>query len=429
MMTGLVAGGCYPRELIRWSPDGGKALVVGKDALYTCDADGDLSEAILENVTAVAWLPDGEHFVAAVRHADVAWDDIADRLPGECRSSIRTLGEELAPNLDQYRDDPERLQRKLRASCDRADVELLMFLYMRKHHADALEKAWPQGDSGSVEVGASELGLYSLADGKRARLLRRLDFSLAEHRAVEVAPGGEFVACVVNARGVVVAPLDGSDSTTVLLDGLLPTLAWSSDGRAVFIVQQIDDDGIGRLRRVVVRDEEGRLASPGRINGTVALLAVHANMRLQSLGADLLVGAAELELPAPASRKPRPRLYRILAGEHGVMDEQSGVEPIELPETVGEVVTFAASPDFRRVMVVGDSAAVLVDLESGKTTTVSQERLGLHDGLTVVPAWRGNEEVWLVREDQLLRVAADGDLSMVDVDWPAEIMPPRKSME
>src|SRR4051812_42284664 len=76
----LVAG-CIPERVV-WSPDGSQALVLGEDGLHTCTPEGKPSPVLLQKeVTRVAWLPDGKHFVAA-SHAEFAtWNDIIKAYP------------------------------------------------------------------------------------------------------------------------------------------------------------------------------------------------------------------------------------------------------------------------------------------------------------------------------------------------------------
>ncbi len=423
-LTGLLLFGCYPRELISWCPDGRKALVVGEKTLHVCDIDGELSEPLLENVTAVAWAPDGEHFVTAVEHADVGWDDVAGSLPDECRSALEDFGDRIAPDLTRYRDDPERLRPKLQAICRRPDVELLTLLYLRDHHQDALKEALPEDAPEPLEISGSELLLCRLSDGKQLERVRRLDFSLLRHRALEVGPDGELLGCVVDGRGMLVAPLDGGDPAYALADRLLPTLAWSSDGGAVFAVDRIEGNGVARLLKAEVRDVAGEPALPARVEGQVALLTSHPAVRVQTVGDDLLISSGRLELPAPARRSTRLLLYRVVPGEDDVIDDSSKIEPVELPEIINTVRTFSASADGRYVMVVGDSAAVLLDLKTGQEHIVTQERTGYRGDVTVIPGWRGNEDVWLIRQDRLYRVRTDGSMRELEVDWPADILPP-----
>src|SRR6266480_7476378 len=87
--------GCDPDQVVVWSPDGSKAVVIGADGLHICDPAGKLTPLLVKDVRKVAWFGDS-HRLAAVREVKIAsWKEAIKYLEPERVTKLEAEGEKL----------------------------------------------------------------------------------------------------------------------------------------------------------------------------------------------------------------------------------------------------------------------------------------------------------------------------------------------
>ncbi len=64
-LAALLVGGCYEKR-IQWAPDGQRAAILTSEGLFLSDANGRLSQMLLPEVNAVAWLSDSQRLAVAI---------------------------------------------------------------------------------------------------------------------------------------------------------------------------------------------------------------------------------------------------------------------------------------------------------------------------------------------------------------------------
>ncbi len=87
--------GCLPDGMIRWSPDGQYGAVISRGKLYLTDTEGNLTDCQVEDVTSVAWMPDGSALLVFQSRLIGTWDHLVRALGKEEAEVINTAADHL----------------------------------------------------------------------------------------------------------------------------------------------------------------------------------------------------------------------------------------------------------------------------------------------------------------------------------------------
>src|SRR5208283_1565254 len=99
--------GCDRATRLCWAPDGSRAAFIGADGLHLCDADGKLSDVLLENGEA-AWLPDAKHLVVAHSVKVEKWAQLEEIISTARKQRLITQAEELRKQIMAYQGDMDK---------------------------------------------------------------------------------------------------------------------------------------------------------------------------------------------------------------------------------------------------------------------------------------------------------------------------------
>lgn len=390
----LLLGGCLKERLV-WSPDGRRAAVITQDGLYLCDADGRFTPLLAPGVYRAVWFGGSQQLVVA-----------QSRKLGDFPALAAALGPLRTRALVAKADAAwQRLQAGINAKSvgeNLAEDGLAVLLYLREHHLEALKKILGK-DWKDAESAAAELHTLTVArvNGDHLELGPTLHESLAEIRAIRVAPGGKAIAFTAKLElspgidhglHLYVAPADGSAPAALVASQTAAEADWTADGRSiVYFKAQTAADKDDNLRLGVLAQREV-LAADGRIQlgdnaRELAGLVFQQHNRLRCLrNGRVLFAAAELNLPlAGDGHEVREHLFALEPlSEPTVTRLTSPAQSEQLPKSLAY---FAVSPDEEQVLFGSDGGEVwLLTLATGELESIGLKLEG--DKNFTAPAWR-----------------------------------------
>jgi len=387
----LLAGGCRVEERMVWSPDGSRAAVLLPQGLCLMDPNGTLSSPVANNVTAAAWLPNGQGLVLRREISVTNWTDAVRLLPPAEIATVESLArgmiDVMKGALAAAGGDASAVDEKFFKPLHIEMSEYLsaILLCLRDTRPAELRQAvqgvrdWEKMLSEPVEVKANELSILQLA-GNSTRVLERTIQELGE---AHPSPDGRAVAFLRRST-LSVAPLDGGTNRVCVAENVVGDFDWTPDGKALVYAVRLHEKweanavNLVRIERRAVEGEALPLAS--------ASVAFLPRVRCLTDGRVLFASLA-LQLPAPANAAQEARFYLV--------DPAQRIETVPSPAGAlpAELGSFALSPDGRQVAVVesGSDVVAVLDLASGALEVVSPKRNGK---CRTLPSWRNANELY-----------------------------------
>lgn len=376
----LLLAGCITDRLV-WAPDGSKALVITRDGLYVCAADGTLTSLLIPNAYRAAWLGDARHLVVARSRDAHSFAELKSTL-GAARAAVIAANANLAWMQLQAGQSISAVQQE--AGLD-AEAE---FVVLRERHPAGMEKLLGSSWNSLKNLPATVHELFSATlNGDSIEPGPRLYIGLAEVRDIRPAPDGEAVAFVTalysapnqdSDSRLMVAPASGAEAPLAVADHTADHPDWTPDSAALEYLQASNPspakDGLrlGTLVRRTIVDTQGRLEAAGA--GTPQLgLIFQIEDRVRCLkDARVVFSASEFHLPMVASPNAPPR-EELFAFTPGSKPQLAKLIPnrslAELPDALA---SFDISPDESRVLFGDNSGAVwLLTLATGRVEHVA----------------------------------------------------------
>jgi hypothetical protein len=431
--------GCL-EQLLVWSPDGQRAVVLAQGKLYLTDASGKLSPELAANVTRVAWLNDSQRLVLATAEGISEWKAIVQEIGPAKEQEISAAAEAVWKNLQAG--TPWKEAEKQSEVHD-SDV---LCIYLRERHGNELPskvdaEAWEQ-------IKKSEAALCRLVaariEGGKIALGAVLHHGLGQYKEIRPAADGKAVAFVVE------EPLVQNECYRLLVTSLEAPQPievarnvafspdWTPDGQALAYLQAAAGQSEGKtplpvlgtlvLQKVISAD--GKIAAetnPESLAGCI----FSVEMRVRCLrDGRILFNAVEFSLPIAKAD---------FGGEH---DQLFAIDP-KRQSTLARLIPrrdehqlpkglafFEVSPDERRVLFGTYKGAVSVlTLESGAVQQIQPAG----EDLQGAPQWRNADEFSYVRRRQAKpgeKPEREWDLvlrrgeqeTVLSRGWPAEWM-------
>jgi hypothetical protein len=437
---GLLLGGCL-EQCVVWAPDGQRAAVILDPGLRLCGADGKLTDVLVSDVYAVAWLSDSQQLVLARSHKETAWTPIAKAMGAEAAAAFVARGDAMWQRLQTGM--PWEAVKPLFG-----DGEFnLTCIYLRERYGDAFKAKLSAEDWAHTGKAAAEIheAVMARRDGDRIVPGTQLYAGLSAVKDIRIAPGDKAVALVLtipprnkdNEFRLVVARVHGTGLTPVA-DHVANFPDWTPDGRSLVYVQAAgpetkDDLRLGTLVQREVLDAKGAIAvsdEPKYLAGWI----FSANSRVRCLrDGRILFNAAEISLPIAAEDygEEREQLFALDPARQATLVRMIPRKREEnLPSTLA---FFEVSPDEKQVVFGWIEGQVCrLTLATGEVQQI-QGKVGQKENLQGAPVWRADGTLTYTRRAKAVEgkeparpaevVVRRGDKEAVlSATWPDELV-------
>jgi hypothetical protein len=451
----LTSAGCLPRQLVVWSPDGARAVVMDSNSTSLCDGEGKLARLDIGTTQAAAWTPDSKHVLLAVQKSAAKWADLAPVLDEPTRQAVIAAADALekailaAPAGEELTDkDTQEIAKKIFEG--RNSLAPAATVYLRDARPEAMRKRlgdkWKDLEE-KMSVAYTQLGLYEL-DGMSLKPGSVILNSLKGVNELRLAPAGKAVAYVTgsdrteNSFTLWLAPMTAKAAPRELADRVAIYPDFSADGRHVAYIQSAGTDegkplAVGRLARRQVADaNDAPLAELPDAEDLATL--VFDNMLAARCLTDgrILFSSGDANLPAAAAEMQKSKsLFAFTPGQPAKVVR---VVPTDSNTQLPEDMLFDLSPDQKQVSVAGGNGRVaVVALADGRITWVQQEGKEDKEGrLRMLPSWRRAGELCFIipaakgaddakgapagRSEVALRSA--GKMTVISKAWPDAVL-------
>jgi len=438
ILLATVFTGCLPEAKITWSPDGKYALVRGGDGLRLCDAAGNLSPPIAENVRAVAWMPDSKQFIAACGKSVTTWEALLGHLSDERKGRAKALAEDFRRQILAYKGSWDGFSFQARPDDIMAALMCLRDEY-GKELAPVVGKKWAELQGAQHTI--FSLQLFEVADGT-AKAGKVLCESIEPVAEIRVAPTGKAFGYAAPpyppknadpAFSLFVASMAAPDKPSRVGCPVSIFFDWTPDGQSVVFANAAVPDpnagssvcssmpviGLGTEERAVtynrfrMRDrgqqfalragnivncrivnQDGNLAAEPHPQYEASVLFFDSLPVRCLRNGTILFACTEAHLPAAQGEA---------AGRFGLFSldpaDPKTAKPVTMPKALEEAGTrlelLQLSPDETRAAIPTNSGKVFIlNLVSDEATEVPVK---IKNGrFPTIPVWRTNDELCFV---------------------------------
>jgi len=430
----LACGGCFPRELVVWSPDGRTAAVILGEELRFCDAEGDLTDRVAEDVYLVRWFSDGRRLLLATKAEAESWREVVAAIGEQRAAALARQGDELKDQLlaaEDWTDAIEAYKTAHKLSDSRRDAILL---YLRDRHIEELRRASRYaGDSLASEPAIHSVVVRALADGVLGQTTA-LFASVSMIGEALVAPDDAAVALVAG-NALWIARSDGAATARLVAEKVSRYGDWSPDGRSIVCARIASDDGFtrGELALYRIRGRDGALPAELPDPETLAIVVPDGDIRTRCLAdGRVLFATIEVDLPiGPRDVSGQMHLFAVDPARRPTVARVIPRSVIDEHLRGADMHFFQVSPDEKRVAItMNDGRVVVVTLATGEVAE-AQPAADPDKKIRMAPTWRSNEELTCLRpaggretdsprpEIVLWSTAGTTTLS---ADWPDELL-------
>ncbi|HVV71054.1 MAG TPA: hypothetical protein VHI52_06065 [Verrucomicrobiae bacterium] len=418
--------GCV-NQRITWSPDGEHAAIFAGDGLHLCGPDGTLSGLLMPGDGIAQWFPDSHRLVVVSEVGGQSWNELEKLLPPAERKRAEEAARVLLDELKAGHSVSDGLKALSRFNEyeGKAAVAYLSQSESARDLPQAARGALPSNEAQVIRMRLGTIENGNLVWGTTVvnTLRKILD--------VRISPMGTALGFAAETDkedllDLLVVPVDGSAPPQLVARNAAVCSDWSNDGRSLVYIRAVngqpegDQLSLGSLSRRTVLNAAGKIELNAKTEDLAGLLFESINKVRCLAGGRILFAAGEVHLPCTALDMPQqPQLY-VLDPER-----QMAVIPL-IPRSVRESLPakasfYEASPDGKRIAIVGDKGEVAVftpatgELEnmqgSGGKDTVS------------APAWRSPDELCFISskegEPQQVALWKDGKTAVLSTNWPA----------
>lgn len=441
----VVSAGCWPRQLVIWSPDGNRAVVMDANETSLCDAEGKLARLDLGAVQGAAWLADSKSVLLAVRESATTWEALAEGLDDEEKQVAISLAKDFEKAVKALPGDKEASDEQAEAIVKQvfSDYKIryapAAFMYLKDRGpgviAKRLGKRWREGAE-DMSVDYTALALYDL-DGMALKPGKTILTTLRGVLALRLAPNDKTAAYVTSSDEIEsgytlwLAPVSAGARPTELADGVALYPDFSADSRYVAYIQSTSKEkkrslSLGTLSRRRVADRKGKLLTEPRKAEDLAgmLFAESLGVRCMRDGR-ILFAAAAVKLPAtPADMPEQASLYAFDPARSTTL---ARVLPRQAEADLPKQMLFELSGNQEMVSVTGsDGKVCVVTLADGKVRCVQKQG----GNLRMLPSWRKANELCMFvppAEDKPegrpeVGLWSEGTTRIISKDWPDEVI-------
>lgn len=404
VVAAVVSPGCWPKQLVVWSPDGKLAVVMSAESTDLCNGEGKFFAQDIGTVRAAAWMPNSGQVLLAVAKAAENWKELSAAIDEPTRQAIIDGADNLEkailaiPAGKELSDkDGERILAS--ALEGRGSLAPAALIYLRDTRPDALRKILGKKWKGMQEAAAhyTQLRLYEL-DGSSLKAGLVILNSLKGVEAARLSPDGRAVAYVTgsdrtdDSLALWVAPVAAGAAPRELADQVAIRPDWSADGRYVAYIRaaaapeqtQGRSLQLGAVARRRVTDESGALLTDLPAVEDLAGLLFTKMLSVRCLADGRIVfSAADVTLPATAADMPqRVLLFAFDPARPATLTrliprQREGDMPLQM--------LFELNPDQKLISIAGDDArACILNLANGDVTWVQNAE----SKTRMLPSWR-----------------------------------------
>lgn len=440
-LASAMSAGCFPRQLIVWSPDAGRAVVMDSNSTSLCDGDGKLARLDVGAAQAAAWMPDSKSVLLAVRASADTWAELAKAIDEPTRQAVIAAAGELEkailakPADEDLSDDVVQAIVK-RVFEGRGSLVAPALVHLRDVRPDALRERigekWKE--MAKLSVPYTQLRLFDLNDMSLKPAAVILN-SLQGVHELRLAPNAKAVAYVAasdrtkDGLTLYLTPLTAKAAPRELADRVSFFPDWSADGRHVVYIRSAGAEDarpvqVATLSRRQVADADGHLLDELPKAENLAAV-VFDNLLAARCLADgrILFASAEMTLPA-AVDAPRPiSLFAYKPGEPG---EVTRVIPRQAKTQLPPSLVFDLSPDQKLICMTDDAKVCVVALADGQITWVQQAE----GKLRTLPSWRSAGELCFIipaakdapQSRPEVTLWSAGKTRVISTNWPDKVM-------
>ncbi|HEV8608128.1 MAG TPA: hypothetical protein VGQ99_22525 [Tepidisphaeraceae bacterium] len=460
--------GCDPDQVVIWSADGSKAVVIGTDGLHLCDPAGKLTPLLVKDVRKAAWFGDSSHIVAAREMKVASWKEAAKYLEPERIKRLEVEGEKLFKEMMAQPDPLDEWASRLIGSAEGPGYGdfVGMVLYIGDRHADELKKRmteeeWKKlqdGEGASIMV----IQMYEVG-GNEAKEGLMLASTFSKITELRPSPNGKVLGYVVGEGekelcAVYVVPTDGTAQPRKVADLCARFVDWSADGRYLAYARAnppkalVEDTlRLGTLRRMQVCEADGNLKAQGIEDEVKKVKGADGNIQTTPSPAESLAGiifnewtkvrylrdgrivfvSGEVSLPVASDDTPtKLSLFSIDPVRQATVTR---LFSRRVEGEVGDAMQhFEINPDQTSVAIPGsDGRMTVVSLNGGKVTEVVRAE---GKKLFMAPSWRTSDELCFAignkadpqnqnqRPAEVYLWRPGGETRCISKEWPEEVV-------
>ena len=418
--------GCVGRR-IAWSPDGTRAAIFAGDGLHLCSPDGTLSGLLLPGEGMADWCPDSRRLAVLTETGKVSWPDLEKVLSTPDRQRLLAGGQTV---LEQFKAGLT-LDGALRSLTGFADAErnaVAVYLAQKDGVQAAAGTNW--NDLRQKECSLLQIRIGTVQPDGQLTLGQPIVNRLRKMMDLKIAPGGTAIAFtgegdLDRAFELLVAPVDGSSPPQLVARNTAYCSDWTPDGRSLVYIHSMnepaaeDQFSLASLSKRAVLNAAGKIELAAKAEDLAGLLFDAGNKVRCLPDGRILFASLDVHLPCTALDMPqRPQLFALDP------ERQAGVVPL-IPRSVQENLPdkpnyYEASPDGRRVAILGEKGAVVVlTLATGVLETVQP---AADRNLDTAPAWRTATELSFLcstnGQPAQLALWTNGPPRVLSAAWP-----------
>ncbi len=443
----VVSVGCLPRQLVAWSPDGNRAVVMDANSTSLCDGSGKLASLDIGPAQAAAWAADSKRVLLAVQKSATKWAELAEVLDEPTRQAVIAAAGDLEKAIQatpggEELTDKETQEIAKTVFVGRNSLAPAAMVYLRDARPDVMRKRLGKkwDDMAKLSVPYTQLGLYDL-DGMSLKPGPVILNSLKAVNELRLPPAGKAVAYVTgsdrteNSFTLWLAPTTAKATPRELADRVAVFPDFSADGQNVVYIQAAGtDDGkplvVGRLAIRQVADANGTiLAELPDAKDLATLVFDNASATRCLADGRILFSSGDANIPATFDDTQGPK--SLFVYNPGRPAKVTRIVPADSKTQLPVALLFELSPDQRQVSVAGNDANVCVlTLADGQVTWVQQE--GREDKLKMLPSWRKPGELCFlippnketIKNEDRCEVAlwSAGKITVISKAWPDSVM-------
>jgi hypothetical protein len=391
----LLLGGCL-EQVVVWAPDGQRAAVMIDHGLRLCSTDGKLTEVLVPDVYALAWLSDSQQLIVARERKVSEWTELARILGSERATALAAKAEAIWQQTVARARTAEWI---LELGGDGDGKQIMVYLWAR--HADGLRAEYgaKADEIRAAEVVAVHEVQMARIVGEKIQLGTTLHEGFEAIKDIRIAPRDRAAALVLKAPGgkdddfrLALARVNGTGITPVAVH-VASFPDWTPDGRSLVYVQAAgpetkDDLRLGTLVQREVLDAKGVIAvseDPKYLAGWI----FSANSRVRCLrDGRILFNAAEISLPIAADDygEEREQLFALDPVRQATLVR---LIPRKQEERLPKPLAFfEVSPDEKQIVFGWVEGQVsCLTLATGEVEEI-QGKLGSKDNIQGAPVWR-----------------------------------------
>jgi hypothetical protein len=430
----LLIAGCYPVKKVFWAPNGQVAALLAEDALYFCNAKGELNGPLFTNAYVVSWFSNSQDLLLESGLKTKTWTEFTNAANGEWVREISSQAAAYVPRLKAGESSGELLK-NIQESKSKTYIAAL-WLCWRDCHATELANIKEHEElmkEHEAEISVVQRMRYADQQlSKGVELFR----SMSPAFEMRLSPDENwFIFTVLDGPLSVASAREPGAPICIETNQVAYYSDWSPDSRSLVFIKA-DGNAAGQSIRLGVVSSRRILDDQGRLDVTrpnedlAGLLFDEAGKVRWLKDGRILFSTVQVQLPATAREMAqREQLFVVDPGRyHSVIKLVPQDMESQVPQKWS---TFEVSPDSRRISAELDNGGVIIyDLADGKVETVQTDEN--RKSSEIIPVWKSADELCFTSiatdksTNQIhrldLAVWKNGKVQIISESWPANFI-------